>query len=276
MFNKGLDADGLLHPSTSNDGINFTARATYNTYTTHASSGLAGDPTLLNYNGKMYVSLSPGVGFTFTNNTLEIASSTDGDTWTYLCSPDFTAILGGAYNEVWNDSWFVDVSGLPYMFIDRNQTSNHLQQDVWLVQATSSDLSTWGTPAKVTGTGFPSSIQSVFVVLSGGTYYLFYKNNVSGQQYIELATNSVFAATGWTVIKTGDWAGWGSPRETPWIVPKPGNASEYRIYLDKDGAGYVYSDSTGGLTGTWSAPAAVSCDFGTPQHGSVVLNLTGH
>ena len=271
VWNKGQDADGLLHPSMSNDGITFTARTTYNTYTPHASSGLCGDPELLNAAGRIWVSMSPGVDFTFTNNTLEIASSTDGDTFTYNCSPDFTAtMIGGSYNSIWNDPWFVDNDGSVHMFLERSQSTNHSQEDVWLVDVTLGDPCTFGTPVQITGTDFPSSYQNPWMTNIAGTYYLFLKDNTLNSGTYKLYT-STSRTSGFALIRT--MTEWGAPKEAICIIPQ---GSERRAYLDADGTGEYYSNSSGGLDGTWTSPSAITCDFGTPQHGCVIANPTNH
>lgn len=279
IWNKALFADGAMHVMMTDDGKTLATRSTFAGYTPH-NTAMMGCPTLMNYSGKIWICASEGVDFTWTGTLLEIASSTDGDNWTYVASPNFSSIAIGGFNQVWADTWFQDDDGsLPYLSIEANNNADGSTNKVYLTQALNSSLTSFSSPVQITGSGFPASMQNIVCTKYNGTYYLFYKNQ--SNRNIEVATNSTFGASGWTVVKTGDWAGWssvgGQPtqnREAP-VLLRIG--TRYRMYLDMEGNGIVMSESlTNDPIGSWTAPVAVTAPFGTPQHGSVIVNPTGH
>lgn len=274
VWNKANGADGLLHPSMSNDGINFTTRATYNTYTPHNTSDM-GAPCLMVWNGLIWIAASRGVDFNWTGTNIEIASSPDGDNYTYVASPDFSSIAGGNINQVWVDTFFIDpIGGLPYLFLETDYNQSPFQEYVYITQAQNNTLTLWSTPTTVTGTGFPSSMQNVACRKLGNTYYLLFKDETTG--YMQFATSTTGPGSGYTVQTSGNWAGWGTPKEAPTWLP---NGGGHTVWLDADGSGIYISQSGNSdptVGGSWGATRPVTCQFGPPQHGSVIFNPTGH
>lgn len=80
-------------------------------------------------------------------------------------------------------------------------------------------------------------------------------------KYIEYGTASNLTGP-YTIIRTGDWAGWGSYREGPALVQLDNGGR--RIFFDGYGS-YHYSDSYDTFT-TWTAPAKLPGISGTARH----------
>src|SRR5262249_7639815 len=140
----------------------------------------------------------------------------------------------------------------------------------------------WSAPVAVTGTGLPSSMIDPYVTKRGSTYYLWHK----GVTYTEIAS-SASLLTGYTPLRTGDWAGWnawagGNQLEGVMLCPAPSGAD--RAILSKytgTNPDLYYSDQTagdwtGGGATTWSAPVRITDRDGTANslfHGSMVQRV---
>lgn len=288
-WNKDYFVGGSLDVRTSNDGKVWTTRATFNAYTPNNSFGMMGDPALLVHNGVIWVVGSFGITTTdWAATALEVAKSTDGDTFTYSCSPDFASLVtGGTHKQVWTNTWFVDSDGSTYFTIEVSKNSlasPYIVDGVYIVPVDfTTSPPTFGTPVQFAGTGFPTNWQNLCLIKIGSTYYNFYKNITAGDPNIGLiqVASSTSLATGYTSLKSGDWAGWGGPWEAPFLMQL---GSKWRIYLDgapqAPNTGMYYSDSvTSDPLGSWGTPVATSSDYTAPhklQHGGVIVNPTGH
>jgi hypothetical protein len=215
-----------------------------------------------------------------TNNdpstSFDFASSLDGKTWTCIRQISLSAVLTGTNTGTWAPEWvhnpdgsmWRDTNGTPHVLV---AVSSNESGDVgfafYEVHPTSADFSQWSTPIAIATGSLPNNTIDNYVVVVGETFYLFYKNETT--KYIELATASELLGP-YTVIQSGDWAGWGSFMEGASVISISPNT--WRIYLDNQGAGIYYSESTSGLNTTaWSAKALINGPF-TMQHGTVVFN----
>jgi hypothetical protein len=98
------------------------------------------------------------------------------------------------------------------------------------------------------------------VVKREGTFYLWYKNETT--KYIEYAS-STSLTSGYTVVESGDWAGWGSGLEGMTLVHL--EPDTWRIYFDDyNNDVFYWSESDDGWA-TWSAKTAVETPYYT-QH----------
>jgi len=188
------------------------------------------DPSIFKHtDGKYYIcytnnNTSPQ---NFTGTRFGVASSPDLVTWSHVCWVDF----GGAY-YVWAPEWFVDTDGSVHVFVAVNYQIKE-------VHPTDSTFTAWSSPVTITGTDLPASKIDPYMVKLGSTYHLWYKREIGGQNYIEYASSSSLTS-GYTVIYSGDWAGWGQ-KEGECLVRL--NDGSWRIYFnDIIGATY-YSDS---------------------------------
>jgi hypothetical protein len=67
--------------------------------------------------------------------------------------------------------------------------------------------------------------------------------------------SSASLLSGYTIIQSGNWAGWGTHLEGECLI-KLANGN-WRIYLDNEGNGIYYSDSADNWV-TWSAKAPIT------------------
>lgn len=275
VWNKGFPTrDALMHVVMSDDGINWTTRTTYNTYTPHNSANM-GAVDLMYYNGKIWINGSRGFDFSWTGTSVEIASSPDGDNFTYVASPDYPGIVsGGTMQEVWAQPWFIDDDGSVHMYLVACPNGFTPPYTNYMIDAQNVALNSWSAAIPITGTGMPSGWFNPYTVKIGSTYYMFYKNENGGSypKYIEVAT-SMNRTSGFVPVRTGDWAGFGSPPEAPILRP---NGNKWRLWLDYEGTGVKMFDSlTSDPIGAWSAGTSITVPFGTPEHGGIIANPFG-
>jgi hypothetical protein len=168
---------------------------------------------------------------------------------------------------VWAPSWFIDpADGSLHLILNINAsggggTNAPLPGSIfqpWEMHPTNSAMTTWSSAVAITGSTFVSDAKSMidaFMDFKNGTYYLWYKNDTD--KYIELAS-SASPFSGYTKIKTGDWAGWGHGNttginngyEAPASLNLPNGNT--RVFIDSSvSRGMFYSDSVDYVT--WPA-----------------------
>lgn len=303
-WNAGSFVDGNLHVQMSNDGASFNNRSTgngdsgsFSGYTPHDST-MFGCPALSPpIGGKVYAAGSVGVTTTdWTANHFEIASTSDGNSFSYVATVDFSSFFGSTtHPQCWPTSFFIDGSGVAHIIFeystDSLQSGDALIYHLYETHDTSGgSLTSWSTPVQITGTGATGYIglQSGNsqldgqIIQQGSTFNLFFKNDHSGKKCIEVSQSSSLTGPYTTSFQIDDWAGWsfgnGTHMEAPHLMQI---GSEWRIYLDQEGSGIYCSKSANGLFGTWSTPVLItysSGDFspsGHAQHGGCIINPFG-
>jgi hypothetical protein len=193
---------------------------------------------------------------------------------THVLDIDFTPVIGtGSEAVVWPGQWFVDpATGNVHVYCSASSNMAvpaYTGFAIYETHPTNAGMTTWSTPVAITGTSLPANMIDPFVIGDGsGGYLCFYKNETTS--FIEVLA-SASLTTGWSVLKSGDWAGWGSHLEGPSIITN--NAGQFQILLDPyrgDGTQIQYSTSSS-LTSGWSALAAcTSADTKVLQHGTVI------
>lgn len=282
-WNKATFADGIFHVMMSYDGRRFFNRNSYVQYEPHDASAF-GCPSIWWDGAKLWAAGSQSVGLDFEGTTIEIASSSDGNTFTYVGSVDFGDLVTGDSPEVWIDSWFVDDDNSVHMIAigNGNVPADHSNFQLYEKHALNSGLTSWSSTTQITGTAFPAKVLDGNIVKQGSAYYCFIKNMGSGR--IEVWSSSSLTS-GYTAYKTGDWAGWYA-----WAAENGGESSNWeantlthlggdcwRIYMDplSDGlSGNYNSETTTGLFGTWSSPEPTVGPIPL-QHGNVIFNPFG-
>ncbi len=258
VFSSFDDATQALELAYSLDGLHWSD--TGDLYTAPAGNGVR-DSSILKMGGAYYIAYTAG---NFGSaEYFQICQSTDLVHWTYLC--DVNASAAGYSHFTWAPEWFVDRDGTVYLYISRSNADS--QWHLLYATATSADLTQWTAFQNVGGDMPSRGAIDPQVVRVGGTYYVLYRNYGAGgnTDCIEMARGT--SPTAFTLYKTGNWAGWGTPREGPSLVPLGG--SNWRIYFVLadgsfiDGSHVVSSDSTDGMA-TWSAPVGMN----VPQHGT--------
>jgi hypothetical protein len=269
----------------SNDGVNYFAQPI------STVGQPACTPSVLYYNNQIWMvsNFTNTYGAGAQQHYLNVGTmSLTGLGYTQVAQIDFTGAIGsGSSAAVWPGCLFQDpYDGSVHAY---NGASADQSSDagfiIYETHPTNRAWTAWSVPAAVTISGIPNNAIDCRVFNVGGasgTYYLLYKNE--NTKYVELASGT--SSTGvlgvaWTVIKTGNWAGWGQPFEAPDVHFING---QWLILLDAQGAGIYQSVLTGtGFTatgyggGTWSAPALINLPAVgfTPQHGMLLPTPAG-
>lgn len=128
--------------------------------------------------------------------------------------------------NAWAPEWFVDEDGSTHIIVSlsRNGTEGPFQPH--LMTASDQALTQWSTPRPMPGLG-PNAIDT-FVVRQGDSYQAFVKNETT--KFIERAAAPALEGP-WTIVGSGDWAGWGSWNEGPALVRRLDGG--WRLYFDQ-------------------------------------------
>lgn len=201
-----------------------------------------------------------------TTKKLALAFSLDGGwNWTFYGYIDFTSVLeAGATPVVWAPGWVFD--GFSYRifasvgidYVEGVGASFRIYE----VHPTGNDFSAWSTPVALSWLNAPLNMIDPYVVKTNDGYYLF--TSVGGLVTISYSTDLL---TGWDVLKTGNWAGWGGDMEGQCVL-RLGDGT-WRIYLDNEGGGYYYATLSENFLSASAKTAIVNTDL-TIQHGDVV------
>lgn len=192
----------------------------------------------------------------FTNTFFTVLSSSDLKQWSSVHDVDMTDIANLHY--VWAPQWFIDADGSVHVFVccSTNGLTSNFQ--IYEVHPTNGAMTLWSSPVLITITG-ENNIIDPFMILKGGTYYLWYKEEDT--DYIQYASSATLLGT-YTNVKTGNWASWGTPRESPSLIQL--NSITWRIYINEhsgfNSVAVYWSDSIDDWT-TWSAPVAVTSSW---------------
>lgn len=244
----GGSFDNYLHAFTSPDGIAWTALAPNTQGDSIVPSLPLRDPALIHWKGRWRCLCSSASDFLWLTTSGAFA-----DSWT---APVAISTAGVGATASWASQWFVDVDGSLHVVMPLQVSGTFA---LYEMHPTNDAMTTWSTPVLITGTGWPgNSIIDPSVTYWAGTYYLLYKDDVSG--YINLATSSS-PFTGYTTVRAADWAGWGPGSiEGPQIVDI---GTGWRIYFSQNSAydanAIYYSETTDRtmLTG-WSARTSIA------------------
>ena len=257
-------ASERLYVASSADGINW-GRVASNVYA--GVNSTVRDPAFYYSDGWWYLAYTPNSYSA--SQSLYIARSRDLQSWTAYATINCSSVAG-ASGRIWSPKWFRDDDGSVNIVIAINPDYSPTEDfAIYLLTATAADLSTWGAPALLFNT-----YQAIdpYIIKDGGTYYLWYKNETSGQKYIEVASSSTLTGT-YTRILAGDWAGWGSGLEGASVIKR--GAGDYLIYTDayQAGLGMRYATSSALLSG-WSALTTIgktTIGATTMRHGCPML-----
>jgi hypothetical protein len=161
--------------------------------------------------------------------------------------------------HAWAPTWFVDGDRVDVIV----SLSSGYDFVPYLMTALNPSLTSWSFPVPLAGIG--TNHIDTAVVYFGGRYHAFTKNETT--KFIEQAVAPT--ATGpYRFVGTGNWAGWGSMREAPALVPLPDG--RWRIFMDSYvDHRYFYSDSIAGMQ-TWSPLHDVPGLSGYVRHLSIL------
>lgn len=258
----------------SNDGLTFSYRPSY------GISGLpAGEssitPSIIYLSGTAYMLTNVSGAIATVQTHIDVSQSpTSALQFSYLGQISFSSVISGAGAAVYSAQWFVDSDGSVHVFAAASNTgTSSTGFQVYETHPTVAGVyTTWSTPVAIAGTGLPANLIDPMVTKIGSTYYMFAVDEDASSNIDLLSSSSL--TTGWSVIESGNWAGWGTGLEAPFVFV---NGSNFEILLDAKGSGMFYSMSptSGGLTGTWSTKQLVKAPF-TPQHGTLIPMPSGY
>lgn len=250
--------------STSTDGLHWSPMTTTYSYT----DSNVRDPSWIKIADTYYVTYT--LAFPTITNSFRIIKSKDLINWSIVATPSIQQVPNG---QAWAPEWFYDNSTGQYYIVVAGVEPAWSPMKPYILNPTSSDFTTWSEAREITGTNFPAKVIDSWIEKQNGIYYLFYCNNDTG--YIEVAT-STHRESGYTVIKTGDWAGWGGALQGPSLLHLPDG--RWRLYLDRystiNNNKTVYAESaTSDLaTTTWSTITGLTSMMGFVglcEHGTI-------
>lgn len=211
------------------------------------------------------------------SSSFDIASSPDGQVWTFQKTVDCSAVTGA--NRTWAPEWVknrdntvkLDGSSLPAIAvaISVDAGSNFTFYEL---HPTAADFLTWSTPDDITGTSLSNSID-MFTEFDGSNYWAYVKQDPStvSAGNIQLWTSSALTS-GWTISSSSEPTNWGTGIEGPSLVNL---GSVWRAYFDAPNTAlyYIDGDSLNLSTTNWGVRNAVTHPFTdtiVPRHGSVL------
>ncbi|WP_037683543.1 glycoside hydrolase family 43 protein [Streptomyces griseus] len=251
-FTNSSESNLYVYDSPDATGFNLKKGPAYT-----PPSALIRDPSIFKHtDGFYYLTYTTN----WTGNTIGFARSTDRVNWTFLYN--YTIPISGL-TRTWAPEWFIDTDGSVNVIVSLTTASTATAFTPYKITATNSALTAWSAPTQLAGIG-PNNIDT-FVVKVGSTYHAFTKNETT--KYIEYATASSLTGP-YTILKSGDWAGFGSWVEGPALVQLDNGG--WRIYFDgyRDGK-YWYSDSYDNFA-TWSTRTEVPALSGFIRHATVL------
>ncbi|MDR7326463.1 hypothetical protein J2S44_006713 [Catenuloplanes niger] len=220
-------------------------------------TGLIRDPSIIRHtDGRYWVVYTTN----WTGNTIGLATSTDRLNWTFVRNVTIPLTV----QNTWAPEFFIDSNGSVNVIV--SLSTNGADFKPYKLTATNAALSAWSAPQVLSGIG-PNHIDT-YVVKVGSTYHAFTKNETT--KFIEYATASSLTGP-YTISRTGNWAGWGGPREGQALVPLDNGG--WRIYYDGYTVGqYYFSDSYDGFA-SWSTPQTLPGLSGFARHFTVLKEV---
>lgn len=262
LFSTFISPQATLRICYSQDGVNWANMSDNAVYNPGGGDGVR-DPHLWFSGGYYYVAFTAG-NFGFCNYWM-IARSKDLLNWTTFATIPMTAVTGA--NQVWFGTYFLDpATGIEHFFtaVSTNQVSpggSYTSSAIYEQHpVTPGDYSSMSAPVLVTGTSLPTKIIAESVVLIGGNYRFFIKNDTTTDAYCMTSASLLSGYTLGSIITAWNATeGVGGPIQT--------GATSWRAFLDH-GDGIRYSDSTDNFA-TWSAPLAVSSKYTYANTGAI-------
>lgn len=246
----------------SYDGITFTS---LNSDAYRPPAGLLRDPSILRAaDGWYYIVYTTG----WDGSRFGLARSRDLKTWSHI--KDIDIPVAGLTNS-WAPEFFRDKDGSVYVVVSLSKGGAKGPFGAHLIKAT--DLATGTFDAPVPMEGLQGNYIDTFVIPWGETYVAVTKNETT--KHLELATANSLTGP-WTIVRRGNWAGWGDWVEGPAVVPvKDAQGRDgWRVYFDDYlTKRYWYSDSYDGMR-TWTPRQELGGVSGAVRHFTVISQPT--
>lgn len=238
------------------------------------------DPSIIHWDGAYWMIATKGAVTSFKlYRTPDLSVP-----WTEIA----TVTADGSGTNVWAPEWIRNMDGTPYLHPSTGlpcatvnvSTNSQTTFTVRELHPTNRAMTSWSAATTITGTGLPTKMIDAFLMVDGTDYWLWFKNEGANKR-IELATSSTALTSGYTVLESGDWAGWYAARdggansiEGPCVIRL--EDGRWRIYFNENN-GFtsiraVYSETTDDWrtgTSTWTTQAVIATDA-LMSHGSVV------
>lgn len=253
------NSDGRLRVLTSADGLTFAEVPQAAVYDPPSSASLR-DPSILRHRGRWWICHTVATGH------FDVIVSDDLINWSRVGA--VSSPVADASGNAWAPQWFVDDDGSVHVLVSLAVDTDSQHNHIFETHPTTDSLSSsWSTPVQISGSGLPAAMIDAWAIKRDGIYYLWYKNEVTGQKHIEYA--SATALTGpYTVVGAGDWAGWGSGLEGMSLVHLGG--TRWRVYMDKYTDLGIYHSESDDDWATWSTKALIATPW-TIAHPDVHL-----
>ncbi|WP_232839890.1 MULTISPECIES: glycoside hydrolase family protein [Nocardia] len=258
-FRADNDTTAAVYESV--DGTRFTPVAEH-AYT--PATGLVRDTSvLLHTDGWYYLTYTTAADAT----SIGLARSRNRIDWTAIAPVPM--LVPGRLEGAWAPEWYSDAAGRVGIIVSLTWGHGFTPH---LLAPLGSGFSAWTPPIPLLGMGpsGPGSLGYIDteLVRLDGRVYAFAKNENTKLIELAVADNPLGP---YSFVATGDWAGWGGPREGQSVVRLPDGG--HRIYLDAYTEGrYLYSDSHDGFR-TWSAPTELPELSGVIRHGTVIAEF---
>jgi hypothetical protein len=235
------------------------------------------DPSLTVWDGKYWMAATQlASGSTF--DVWYASDPTNAGNWTHTVV-DVGAI--GTVHYTWAPEWFIDptqAAGYEQVYILFAATVTYSIDGpfrLYEIHPMNRAMSGWSKPVEVTGTSLPADQIDPFVVYApeigtpGKPYKLWYKQNDRGViEYMESAD----LTSGYSVVESGNWAGWSVGRSIEAICLVRLDDGSWRAYFNENAGlttvGNFYSDSLDDWA-TWSDRANVDTET-LMSHGTYI------
>ena len=145
---------------------------------------------------------------------------------------DWTAKIAGV-TSCNSGSWFTESGGAIHLFVPCGTNATvPIGFQIYETHPLDATFLTWSDPVLVTvntsGGPVQTDIYDPVVELVGSTYFMWLSHE--DDRYIELASSTNLLGP-YTMVKTGDWAGWGNNMEGPTLY-QPGGAGTWRLAME--------------------------------------------
>lgn len=257
----------VLKIATSAQGVIFQMLRRNGSETLHsAPTGTLRDPSICRFGDCFYIAYTAG---NFGDaQYFSIIKSRDLLTWLPVTSVDTSSL---SPTHTWAPELFVDEDGSMTAFAALEINDKF---KLHYFTPTNPNLTSWTPPVPVGGAFTGRVGIDPHIVKVGGTYFLSYRHYDNGGtgDYVEIAT-SASLTTGYTLARTGNFAGWGGGgKEGPCLTYR--GAGKWRMYLSDSTqtlSPIVFSDSDDNMA-AWSALTPITSDSNGPPlaHGTLI------
>ena len=204
------------------------------------------DPSIIYQNNKWWIAHTHNGSPT---DLIPIQSSDDLLTWTSVVELD-TSAMGNTGAVAWSPEWFVDDDNSVHLFMSCGNAGAH---KIYETHPTNATWTTWSNVLEITGTGFPSDMIDPAIVKKSNVYYLWYKDDDT-DAICYATSNSLLS--GYTEIKDGNWAGWGTGYEGDSLVQITKDI--WRIYFNATLTNGIYYSESGNNFANWTAKQSIT------------------